>query len=86
MCGILGHVYKDPAPRLSLSEGDLSRISHSWPDGTGTCTNNHVQFGHKRQAIINLTDAGRQPMQSHHGVFVYKFVLLETRYGKVAAV
>lgn len=73
MCGILGRVYKDPAPRQPLSEGDLTHLAHRGPDGSGVYTNAHVQFGHTRLSIIDLTDAGRQPMASRDGRHVVTY-------------
>lgn len=73
MCGILGHIYKDSAPRQSLGEGELAHLAHRGPDGSGVYTNGHVQFGHTRLSIIDLTDAGRQPMASQDGRYVVTY-------------
>lgn len=73
MCGIVGHAYRNPAPRQPLSEEALSRIAHRGPDGSGVYTNDHVQFGHTRLSIIDLTDAGRQPMASQDGRHVVTY-------------
>lgn len=73
MCGIVGCVYREPAPRQPLAGSALARLAHRGPDGSGIFTNSHVQFGHTRLAIIDLTDAGRQPMHSHDGRYVVTF-------------
>jgi len=73
MCGIVGHAYRNPAPRQPLSAKALSWIAHRGPDGSGVYTNDYVQFGHTRLAIIDLTDAGRQPMSSRDGRYVVTY-------------
>jgi len=63
MCGIAGHIGKEPRP------GALSRmlagIAHRGPDGEGEWRGEsgawRVSLGHRRLAIIDLTD-GAQPM------------------------
>ncbi|MEJ0054751.1 MAG: hypothetical protein WDN75_03355 [Bacteroidota bacterium] len=61
MCGILGAIGK--FDRLSFEKG-LESLSHRGPDGLGIWDDpeNNVLFGHRRLAIIDLTDLGKQPM------------------------
>ena len=73
MCGILGLIHQQAAQRAPLSELDLSRLAHRGPDGTGVYTSEHVQFGHARLSIIDLTNAGHQPMSSQDGRFVVTY-------------
>lgn len=73
MCGILGHIHRTPARSDPLAEGDLSRLAHRGPDGSGVYTNALVQFGHTRLSIIDLTDSGRQPMASQDGRYVVTY-------------
>lgn len=73
MCGIIGSIYKNPAQRQPLTEAAISRLAHRGPDGSGAFTNAHVQFGHTRLSIIDLTDAGRQPMASSDGRYVVTY-------------
>ena len=73
MCGILGNIHKSSSSWSPLAESDLSKLSHRGPDGSGVFTNEHIQFGHVRLAIIDLTDAGKQPMSSPDGRFVVTF-------------
>ena len=44
-------------------------ISHS-PDGEGYWINENIGFGHRRLAIIDLTESGHQPMISKDKRFV----------------
>jgi|SoiMethySBSTD1v2_1073268.scaffolds.fasta_scaffold07738_5 asparagine synthase (glutamine-hydrolysing) len=73
MCGILGHVFRRPAVREPLSGRVLSRIAHRGPDGSGVFTDAHVQLGHTRLSIIDLSAAGSQPMLSTDGRYVVTY-------------
>ena len=43
------------------------------PDADGFFSNNFVAFGHRRLAIIDLTESGRQPMADHTGQYWITF-------------
>ena len=64
MCGISGYISKNilDGQRMLLS------LDHRGPDDSGTyeCSigENHVFLGHNRLSIIDLSDAGHQPMLS----------------------
>jgi asparagine synthase (glutamine-hydrolysing) len=64
MCGIAGIINLNGRP---VAESDLRKmtdtIRHRGPDGDGFYTGENVGFGHRRLAIIDLSDAGKQPMQ-----------------------
>lgn len=66
MCGIAGIVRLDGK---DVDQGDLDRLTdalaHRGPDGRGTWKNGSVGLGHRRLAIIDLTEGGAQPMR--HG-------------------
>ncbi len=61
MCGILGAIGE--FSKLSFEMG-LHRLAHRGPDGYGLWddTDNKILFGHRRLAILELTDLGKQPM------------------------
>ncbi len=68
-------------PRASRSD-DLDaigrmtdRLHHRGPDAHGSWCDRDagIAFGHRRLAIVDLTDAGRQPMLSESGRFVITF-------------
>ncbi|GHM99856.1 asparagine synthetase B [Cytophagales bacterium WSM2-2] len=61
MCGILGAIGE--VADHSFEEG-LIRISHRGPDGSSTWKDESafVRLGHRRLAIIDLTEMGKQPM------------------------
>lgn len=65
MCGIVGIIARKGAP---VSPEALDRatdlVAHRGPDGRGTLIDGAVGLGHRRLAILDLTDDGRQPMRS----------------------
>lgn len=63
MCGITGIINKTNANVIEdqlLQMNDL--IAHRGPDGEGFYLNRNVGFGHRRLAIIDLSQDGHQPM------------------------
>ena len=75
MCGIAGLI----APRVPPSQSPLAAmlkvIAHRGPDGEGTWfdADHGVALGHRRLAILDLSDCGIQPMKSRSGRFVITF-------------
>lgn len=59
MCGIVGAVAE-----LGYRGGaaTLAALAHRGPDGSGSWTSGRVWLGHRRLAIIDLSDGGAQPM------------------------
>ena len=65
MCGIAGAVHLNGSPiEFSLLRRMTNAIAHRGPDGEGHWHEGAVGLGHRRLAIIDLTDGGRQPMLS----------------------
>ena len=65
MCGIAGLVdFKGREVRIETIKAMTDAIKHRGPDGEGQWTNENVGIGHRRLAIIDLSDAASQPMQS----------------------
>jgi len=64
MCGICGVVAFDPAARIEerLLRGMAGLLAHRGPDGEGVWAQGPVGLGHRRLAIIDLSDAAAQPM------------------------
>lgn len=71
MCGITGILAFDHA--LEMDERVVTRmtnvLAHRGPDGAGTCVrpDERVALGHRRLSIIDLSDAGHQPMSNEDG-------------------
>ncbi len=68
MCGITGIYFRDGRP---VQKDELRRFTdtliHRGPDGGDVYVDPaqaHVGLGHRRLAILDLSDAGRQPMRS----------------------
>ena len=79
MCGIAGCIsIKRGLPREGL-EGVVSRMvetmRHRGPDGAGVWVgaSRPVAFGHARLSIIDLSEAGTQPMASSSGRYVITY-------------
>jgi len=74
MCGIAGLWSADPVAEetaRSWIEGMTAALRHRGPDGVGQFFDpkNGIGFGHRRLSIVDLSDAGRQPMWSKSGRF-----------------
>src|SRR6516162_141437 len=71
MCGIVGclALALEAEPDSSWVATATERISHRGPDDEGFYTDNDVALGYKRLAIIDLSQAGHQPMRSADGRF-----------------
>jgi asparagine synthase (glutamine-hydrolysing) len=67
MCGLCGIVDFECAPAPSEIETMLDRLAHRGPDARGVFVGDRVCLGHLRLAIIDLSDAGREPFASEDG-------------------
>lgn len=78
MCGINGiFAYNSSAPEPSRAELRATRdhMTARGPDGDGEwwAENRRVAFGHRRLAILDLSERASQPMTSENGRFVLTF-------------
>ncbi len=74
MCGIAGLLNLDGEPvAADVLQGMTDAIAHRGPDGEGHWTEGNIGLGHRRLAIIDLSDEASQPMVSveHRFVLVY---------------
>lgn len=65
MCGIAGIIQANPTAYNKEQLGKMTNaLAHRGPDGEGLWQNDegHVLLGHRRLSIIDLTDAGQQPL------------------------
>jgi asparagine synthase (glutamine-hydrolysing) len=68
MCGIAGCVaLREPGLAESITRVMTDALVRRGPDGEGIAAWPGVALGHRRLAIIDLSDAGRQPMLSEDG-------------------
>lgn len=67
MCGIAG-IFRADSPTSSEDTGAVKRMVaaqiHRGPDGEGLFRDERVVLGHRRLAIIDLSEAGKQPMSN----------------------
>ena len=65
MCGIAGHLsFEQPPADL---HGMLDILAHRGPDDIGLHENSCVRLGFRRLAIVDLSEAGHQPMCNEDG-------------------
>ena len=69
MCGIIGVASVGPTPARQWVADGARAMRHRGPDAAGEwwSQDGRVGLGHVRLAIIDLTDAGRQPMRDQSG-------------------
>ena len=72
MCGINGKIKLDMG---QVSENEITLMNdalrHRGPDDSGIWIEKNIGFGHRRLSIIDLSDAGHQPMEFDDLVIVY---------------
>jgi asparagine synthase (glutamine-hydrolysing) len=75
MCGIAGIVYDSASPDAARAavRRMIALQRHRGPDGEGFYDTAGVSLGHCRLAIIDLTDAGHQPMSDPEGRYWITF-------------
>ena len=75
MCGISGFIDWEKKSQLSLLKEMNSTLYHRGPDSGDEeiyeFKNCHVGFGHKRLAIIDISENGKQPMHYKHLSITY---------------
>ncbi|MEN3330643.1 MAG: hypothetical protein V7641_8 [Blastocatellia bacterium] len=67
MCGIAGIIGGNPSSREPSARRMLAALARRGPDGEGLQSWPGATLGHRRLAIIDLSDAGRQPMLTADG-------------------
>ncbi|QQG36918.1 MAG: asparagine synthase (glutamine-hydrolyzing) [Micavibrio aeruginosavorus] len=77
MCGIAGFIDVKKTRDVDSLRAHLKvmtdSLRHRGPDGDGSWVQDHVALGHRRLAIVDLSDSGRQPMVSSSGRYVIIF-------------
>ncbi len=77
MCGICGALFvgaPDRQPEATLRTMSAT-LTHRGPDGAGVWVSEagEVALGHQRLSIIDLSETGRQPMESASGRYVITY-------------
>jgi len=69
MCGIVGrfNFHSHGPVSAELMKGMAKLLAHRGPDGEGVYIDGSVGLGHRRLSVIDLTQAGHQPMSSRDG-------------------
>jgi asparagine synthase (glutamine-hydrolysing) len=67
MCGIAGELSWSAPPDVQSVQRMTAALAHRGPDGEDVWCRGPVALGHRRLAIIDLSDAGREPMADVEG-------------------
>ena len=67
MCGIAGFNWDD----YNLAKKMTDTLKHRGPDGEGHYNDEFITLGHRRLAVLDLTDKGRQPMRYKDYIIVF---------------
>lgn len=70
MCGIVGVLQKREAVSPAVLKAMTEALVHRGPDDSGQLIDNSVGLGHRRLSVIDLSEAGRQPMSNEDGSIV----------------
>ena len=73
MCGLAGILAGDAQSEELLRDRIgpmISSLKHRGPDHEAIWVKDGIALGHRRLSIIDLSDAGSQPMTSHCGRFI----------------
>src|SRR5438034_141851 len=73
MCGIAGIIGVESEQEQSSIVQMLDCISYRGPDDRGIFAEGRTILGHVRLSIIDTTNAGHQPMESHDKKYVVIF-------------
>lgn len=90
MCGIAGIIYKSEFTQgsiVSTLNEMASALFHRGPDGEGYLVHENVGLAHRRLSIVDLSDRGKQPMETADGNIaitfngeIFNFSSLKTAY------
>ncbi len=90
MCGFAGILKSDESldPSGRTLDDMVALLRHRGPDASGVYRDSFCSLAHQRLSIIDLSEAGRQPMSNEDGTVwiafngeIYNFRELRTRFG-----
>jgi asparagine synthase (glutamine-hydrolysing) len=69
IAGIIGHTrgHASGQDARAIVRAMTANLRHRGPDGEGFFDDGDLALGHRRLAILDISDAGRQPMTSRDG-------------------
>jgi asparagine synthase (glutamine-hydrolysing) len=70
MCGIAGVIAADLTSYRPRLEAMSAAVAHRGPDDVGEWSDERIVLMHRRLSIIDISNAGHQPMVSHCGRYV----------------
>ena len=74
MCGVAGLIDFSGQPvQQSVIKKMTDAIAHRGPDGEGYFLEDNIALGHRRLAIIDLSESGHQPMVSRDGTLAISY-------------
>jgi len=76
MCGIVGIAFRDQTVTASARarmDKAIEALKHRGPDSHGQRAKAEVILGHTRLRILDLSDAGRQPMETEDGALAIAY-------------
>lgn len=74
MCGVVGIVNLDGSlVKLEILKRMTDAVGHRGPDGEGHWLSENVGIGHRRLAVIDLSDFGQQPMVDSQNRYVLSY-------------
>src|SRR5215207_8966276 len=74
MCGFVGFLgLSEPAPRADWITSLIDTIAHRGPDDHGVLVDGRLALGFRRLSILDLSQAGHQPMTSADGTLSLVF-------------
>jgi asparagine synthase (glutamine-hydrolysing) len=74
MCGITGLFEPNDAQASRATVAQMTdALVHRGPDATGIWAEGAIALGHRRLSILDLSDAGAQPMHSACGRYVLAY-------------
>ena len=74
MCGIVGIFNRaGESASSTVLQAMTAKLAHRGPDGEGTYLDGPLGLGHRRLAILDLSEAGHQPMATPDGRFVITY-------------
>jgi len=93
MCGIAGIILKSGSPDRETLDSMSGLLAHRGPDDEGVYMDGRVGLVHRRLSILDLSDAGHQPMSYASGRYwivyngeVYNFVELRNELASMGYV